>query len=160
MESDTDGAGIKIVLKNKKKRTLLSDLGYGITQILNIMLKTALIGIKGNFLEFSYPKFITPKILYLEEPECNLHPNLQSKLSDFFIQASKVFNIQFIIETHSEYLVRKLQYLTAKEKIKPEDTAIYYFSASTKKNDDQGLVKRIHIYSDGSLSDNFGKRVL
>ena len=45
-----------------------------------------------------------------------------------FIETSEKFNIQFFIETHSEYLIRKLQYLTAKKEIKPEDSVIYYFN--------------------------------
>ncbi len=53
-------------------------------------------------------------MVLLEEPESNLHPNLQSKLADFLIDASDRFGIKWVIETHSEYFIRKLQYWTAK----------------------------------------------
>ncbi|WP_158550062.1 DUF3696 domain-containing protein [Runella aurantiaca] len=60
------------------------------------------------------------KVFIFEEPEANLHPKFQSQLADMFIDAAKTFNIQFIIETHSEYLIRKLQYLIAKSAALPE----------------------------------------
>ncbi len=65
-------------------------------------------------------------------------------------------NIQFIIETHSEYLIRKLQYLTAKEKAKPTDTVIYYFYHPDKVLVGEDQVKKIYINDDGSLTDDFG----
>jgi predicted ATPase len=92
----------------------------------------------------------------IEEPESNLHPALQSKLADMFIDAARTFNTQFIIETHSEYLIRKLQYFTAKGEIKTEDTAIYYFYPPDDVPPGEEQVKRIDIQEDGSLTDDFG----
>ena len=40
---------------------------------------------------------------------------LQSELADFFFSLNKDYGFQFIIETHSEYLIRKSQVLVAKE---------------------------------------------
>jgi predicted ATPase len=74
-----------------------------------------------------------------------------------FIDAARTFNIQFIIETHSEYLIRKLQYLTAKGEIKPEDTVIYYFYPPDDVPPGEEQVKRIDIQEDGSLTDDFGR---
>ena len=48
-------------------------------------------------------------IVVLEEPELNLHPALQSKLCDLFYHVYKKYQIEFIIETHSEYMIRKTQ---------------------------------------------------
>jgi predicted ATPase len=128
---------------------VLADLGYGFTQLLPIILQI-IIKAKKNRQAKSYSHIIYAYDLafLIEEPEANLHPNLQSLLADMFIDASELFYIQFIIETHSEYLVRKLQYWTAKKVIKPEDTAINYF--------DKGKVKRITINEDGSLNNRFG----
>ena len=122
----------------------LVDLGYGITQLLPIILKIALIAENGEFhhqaeseikrriaknkyilnkngkikiknLSNDYDKIneddeqfsnrlfkrnelFDYKLVLLEEPETNLHPNFQSKLADLLLDASKRFNIQFIIE--------------------------------------------------------------
>lgn len=134
------------------------NIGFGLNQIASIIFKIAehiskkyTINIMGS----NYFNNVST-ILILEEPECNLHPKYQSKLADLVIQASNSFNIQFIIETHSEYLIRKMQYLTAKQKIKTEDTVIYYFHDPNEVPAGEGQVKKIQILEDGSLSDDFG----
>lgn len=95
-------------------------------------------------------------VVLLEEPETNLHPNLQSKLADFLLDASKRFNIQFIIETHSEYLIRKLQYLVATKETYPKDVALYYFHDPENVPQGEEQVKKIEILENGKLSDHFG----
>lgn len=92
----------------------------------------------------------------IEEPETNLHPNFQSKLANLLVDASKKFNMQFIIETHSEYLIRKLQFLTAQKEIHPADTQIYYFYEPDKIPNNESQVKKIEIDKSGNLSDDFG----
>ncbi len=135
----------------------LANLGYGVTQFLPIMLNVLLSE--------------DAKVYIIEEPESNLHPALQSKLADFFFEAvniKKLFqkennpfveigNNQFIIETHSEYLVRKLQYLTAtpNSELKPEDTTIYYFY-HPKAFPGYPQIQKIEILKEGSLSHDFG----
>ena len=49
--------------------------------------------------------------MLLEEPEANLHPAFQSKLADLFSEVAVDYEQQLIVETHSEYMVRKFQYL-------------------------------------------------
>ena len=146
IERDSTDVGSKVFIINKGEKILLADLGYGITQILPILLKIALLSYDDN----------DTKTLIIEEPETNLHPQYQSLLAYLFIEAAKIFNIQFIIETHSEYLIRKLQFHTAKGEIKPEDSIIYYFHHPDQIPKGQKQVKRINILEDGSLSDNFG----
>jgi energy-coupling factor transporter ATP-binding protein EcfA2 len=93
------------------------------------------------------------RLFIIEEPESNLHPNNQTKIADLLIDAAWKFGHQFLIETHSEYLVRKLQFFIASGKIKSEDVQIYYFD----KSKDGGLkIESINILSDGSLSRPFG----
>jgi len=95
-------------------------------------------------------------ILIIEEPEANLHPNLQSKLADILILAYKNYGIHFILETHSEYLIRKLQYLTAKKEIDLDDVVIYYFNSDQYVSKNEKKVKKITIDQFGGLSDSFG----
>ncbi len=119
-----------------------SELGFGNQQLLPIILSICL----------------NPRGLFLvEEPESHLHPSLQSKLADFFSDAI-IFNkqIQFIIETHSEYFIRKLQYLIAKKSIETKDVSLYYIY--NRNNIPQNLkqIQKIDINDDGSLSQDFG----
>lgn len=162
-----EGYGSKVSVD----KTNLADLGYGVSQFLPLLIKIAVVAKKcyGQvIIEDSIdnrmpdmPHNYYSSILIVEEPETNLHPKLQSKLADMFVDAAKKFHIQFIIETHSVYLIRRLQYLTAKKdhvnNIKPEDTAIYYFyhpSANIPKGKKQ--VNKIEILEDGSLNGAFG----
>ena len=131
------------------------DYGFGYTQIASLIFKITEISINKWVSDpgiFSYE----PTILILEEPESNLHPKFQSVLADILVDAAERFDIQFIVETHSEYLIRKLQYLTATKKVKPEDSVIYYFHELGKVPIGEKQVKKIEIQEDGSLSDEFG----
>jgi predicted ATPase len=48
-------------------------------------------------------------IFVIEEPELNLHPDLQAELMDVLIELSQEWGITIIMETHSEYMLRRLQ---------------------------------------------------
>lgn len=137
----------------------LKNFGYGLSLLSNLIFKIIEVGVKkygepGPDGE-RYPSGRT-SLLILEEPETNLHPKFQSLLADFLIEAANTFKIQFIIETHSEYLIRKLQYLTAKKMIKPDDSIIYYFYDPNNIPTGEEQVRRIEIREDGSLSADFG----
>jgi predicted ATPase len=62
-------------------------------------------------------------ILILEQPEIHLHPSVQTGLADVFIDAVKTRKVQIILESHSEYLLRRLQRRIAEEKVSQEDMA-------------------------------------
>ena len=98
-----------------------------------------------------------PRTYIIEEPETSLHPLFQSKIAEMLVEAQKIFNINFIIETHSEYFIRKLQLLTAKNEIKTDDTVIYYFYNPKNIPNDENQIKEITIDKYGGLSDDFGK---
>lgn len=131
-----EGAATSIYLVKDKDRILLADLGYGISQFFPILLEV---------INCSLNK----KVLIIEEPEANLHPKFQSLLADLFVDAYQKLGVRFILETHSEYLVRKMQYLVAKKAAKPEDLALYYFEG-------EGEVRRINFMNDGRLDQEFG----
>ncbi len=65
----------------------------------------------------------------IEEPEQNLHPDAQSKLATLLYEVNDKFGIKFIVETHSEYMIRRCQIIAAKAlkdgKINP--FRVYYF---------------------------------
>lgn len=128
------------------------DIGYGMSQIIAVILRILSVADSPSD-SMPYPK---PAIIILEEPESNLHPKFQSLLADLLIEAAETFEIQFIIETHSEYLIRKLQYLTAKKQVKTSDSVIYYFHDPNNVPKGEKQVKKIEILEDGSLSDDFG----
>lgn len=64
--------------------------------------------------------------LLLEQPEIHLHPFAQAALADVLIDSIKNRNLQIIVESHSEHLLRRIQRRIAREVLKPDDTALYF----------------------------------
>lgn len=127
---DEDGLGAKVYLRKDKNRRgyPLADEGYGISQLV-----TFLLHIENEIIfdrlttdsKVHYPLYVkkinrTIPSLSLEEPEVSLHPSMQSQLADIFYDAYKNYDIHFIVETHSEYLIRRTQALVAGYKSQEE----------------------------------------
>jgi len=141
------------------------DLGKGTANIIALLLKV------GSII-FSYqkeknqkqklpvyrglkPTETIDKTVLIEEPEVFLHPDWQSKLADFFVYCLnlKESGIKLIIETHSVYLVQKLQLLIARQKIDSSKVNILYFNSGNE----QEKFYKLNIRKDGILKENFGK---
>lgn len=163
-----------VYLTINDKKVALSDLGFGYSQLIPIILKIATLTATNDKVEWKSEKewsekrkddeslfdfFGTErnKTLIIEEPEANLHPSLQSKLADMLVATIEYYPyINFIIETHSEYLIRKLQFLTASKKVGTDKSIIYYFNADKYVTANEPKVKPIEIRKNGNLSDTFG----
>ena len=86
---------IKVLVKDNNGLSVsLTDVGYGVGQILPIVVECV---ISKN------------KIITIEQPELHLHPTLQSNLTDLIIWSSKINNNKFILETHSEHMILRLK---------------------------------------------------
>ena len=164
---DKEG-GIKVYLNNKNKESrLLADEGYGISQLVFLLLaidscipafqydegENSWENGKVNYKKLKFP--IQPLLICVEEPEIHLHPKYQSMLADMFVEAYQKYNIHFIIETHSEYLIRKLQVMVAEKEnaLSPNDVSLNYV-----EKDENGTShnRQIKIQEDGRLSEPFG----
>jgi predicted ATPase len=125
----------------------LSDKGFGAGQVFTVLLAIASsiienqrkIAEKGALFQEDL------SIILIEEPEANLHPGLQSKLAELFLEASYKFGISFILETHSEYMIRKSQLLNLDDKV----FKLYYFS--------QAGPYEMEYTDKGGFSRGFGK---
>lgn len=81
------------VKSNSGVKVDISDVGFGVSQVLPILVEG--LRIKEG------------ETLLLEQPEIHLHPKLQMQLTDFFI-AMALDNKNTIIETHSEHVINRL----------------------------------------------------
>lgn len=98
---------------NSAKAVLITDVGFGVSQILPVLV-----------LCYYAPEGST---VILEQPEIHLHPFVQAGLADLFVEVSRERNLQIIIESHSEHLLRRLQRRIAEAKlITYEQTALYF----------------------------------
>lgn len=142
-----DGLGYSILLKKGKKHIQLVDEGMGTMHLVGILLIIA-----ANESKYKSNEGIT---LILEEPEANMHPAWQSKLAELFLDAKTKMGVNFIIETHSEYLIRKFQNLVASQKFDKDDIIIHYIGRKNPKTK-QPDVRNIRINPNGTLSEEFG----
>jgi predicted ATPase len=96
----------------KTPDVLITDVGFGVSQILPVIT-----------LCYYAPKGST---LLLEQPEIHLHPGVQAGLADVMVDAMKTRDIQIILESHSEHLLRRLQRRIAEEELEPQAAALYF----------------------------------
>lgn len=137
----------EVVVHKKGIRSNLRDVGIGVSQVLPV-------------LTLAYFAPIGSTIL-LEEPEIHLHPLAQSVLAEIFISISKERNIQFIVETHSEHLFRRMQTLIAKNETSPDDCLMYFVenngSQAQLNKLDADEFGRIHNWPEKFFGDALGE---
>lgn len=103
---------VRLRLTAHSPEVLITDVGFGVSQILPVIV-----------LCYYAPEGST---IILEQPEIHLHPHVQAGLADIFIDAIHTRNIQIILESHSEHLLRRLQRRIAEGALSPEQAALYF----------------------------------
>lgn len=137
IKKDTLAGQLIVENSRSKSQVNLLNSSSGFLQLLPIM---------SNLLESSE----TINSMFLcEQPELHLHPKLQTKLVDLFID-KKFRETQKIIETHSEHIIRKIQVLVAQEKISKDDVAVYYFD---KNEEGITAIKELLMDDNGFFKD-------
>ena len=109
---------VKVRTKGSKDWVDLPDVGFGISQVLPVLVQC----------------FYAPagSIILMEQPEIHLHPNAQSALADVMIDVINSRengadrNIQIVIETHSEHFLRRLQRRIAEDSVPQEKVSAYF----------------------------------
>ena len=108
----------KVSVDKKSPKVLLTDVGFGVSQVLPVIV-----------LLNHVPERST---VILEQPEIHLHPQVQSALADAIVGIAETRELQVIVESHSEHLLRRLQRRVADETI-PADLVKLYFVSQGKR---------------------------
>ena len=96
--------------------TSLTDVGFGVSQVLPVLV-----------LLYYVPEGST---VLMEQPEIHLHPAVQSGLADVMLNVADARNVQIVVESHSEHLMRRLQRRVAEQKISSQDVKLYFVSSN------------------------------
>lgn len=118
-----------------------SDVGVGISQVVPVIV-SALDG--------------RESVVAIEQPELHIHPRLQAKLADLFIEAAHNQQHRFLIETHSEHLILRLQRrirettsgaAPVSRQLESEEVVVYFVS----QEDGQTKIRRIDLDAKGEF---------
>jgi AAA15 family ATPase/GTPase len=147
ISSTAEGLGVIVKIHKSpedKHGRLLADEGFGITKIIGLLIYIEWAILK-TYGRFGYT-------IAIEEPENHLHPKYQSMLAKIFAEAYEKYKIHFIVETHSEYLIRRSQVFVAANRDKKNwdnPFTVYYLPKD-------GVPYAMEYRHDGKFSNEFG----
>lgn len=124
-ETPVPGMGFFPVIRKDRETNSISAEGSGTNNLIMLLLGIATAHESSDLSDFNDDITNYPKTLCIENPDSGLHPGWQSKLADMFNSARKNLGLNFLIETNSEYFIRKIQYLVATGQIDKDDVIIY-----------------------------------
>ena len=153
LSEDNGNDKVKSINLNDEKTHIqkinLLDLGSGIAQVLPII--TQAFKSENN-------------TILVEEPEIHLHPKAQATLGEMFAVAAKERNNTFVIETHSENLLLRLERLIRLRKLSKDDVSVIYVDKDINgskciplKLDDDGDIVNINEVPDGFFEEGFNE---
>ena len=132
-----------------------ADVGFGINQLIPVIVQG-----------------LTHKhgVLCVEQPEIHLHPRLQANIADFLIETSRlnvedewtdekkrVFEFlgpgnQWIVETHSEMIIRRIQRRIREGVISNVDVSVLYVDI---REDGSSAIQQLKLDEDGRFIDEW-----
>lgn len=118
---------------NSKRWDSLTDIGFGVSQFLPII-------VADHQLDYN-------SCLAISQPEIHLHPKIQAAFGNYLANQVKSTEKQYIIETHSEYLLNRIRLLLVTGELKPEDVCVLYFENDGIKS----VTHNIEFATDGSV---------
>ncbi len=135
--SDLFQVRLRDMKRNNEIDISLKDVGIGISQVLPFVVQS----LAAN-----------KQIISIEQPEIHLHPRLQADIGDLLAESIKEpLSNQFIVETHSEHLVLRLQRLVRTRKLNANDVSIIYVS----RHEEGARARRLRLDVEGDFIDNW-----
>ena len=148
-----------VTLDDKKtdvKSVNLLDLGSGVAQVLPVITQA--------FINPNEDKSKNGTMVLVEEPEIHLHPKAQAEIGEMFAKAAEKTGNTFIIETHSENLLLRLEKLIRKGELSKDDVSVIYVDKSEDGSycipliiDNEGDIENIDEIPDGFFEESFNE---
>lgn len=149
---------LQIKLSDSNQEINLSDTGFGYSQILPIITQLWELSTHERTYQKNYsgiPQNI-PLVIAIEQPELHLHPAIQAKLAKAFIASidlarSNGYELQLILETHSQTIVNYFGRSIARGQLKADDISLILFEK--KPGENLTTVHKSYYDNDGYLND-------
>ncbi len=129
------GSPFQLQFKVRGPKVNFIDVGYGVSQILPILVQV----LNPNISQRSRRPRLSNFTL-LQQPEVHLHPRAQAEFSSLLAKLANQGNQSFIVETHSDYMIDRARIEIRKGNIKPEDVSLIYFEP-------KGNIVKVHNIS-------------
>ena len=134
-----DLVAVSLTDRRSKVTVTPADVGFGISQVLPVIVESL---------------SRRESILCIEQPETHLHPRLQARLADLFVEATKEEGRanQVIVETHSEHLILRVQRRIREGSLEASQVAVLYVDQG---DDGRTVVTRLRLDRDGNFLDDW-----
>ncbi len=127
------GDPFQVQVKTGTKKTNLMDVGYGVSQILPLIVDA----------QRASPN----TMLLLQQPEVHLHPKAQAALGSMIKDWVSKSKKTVVVETHSDYLVDRLRLEIKRKNLKESDVKIFFL----EKKGNQTKLHSLEIDAEGNV---------
>lgn len=117
------GAPFQLQVKVRGPKANITDVGYGVSQILPILVQILNPSISKNAQGNSKQSIFS----LLQQPEIHLHPRAQAEFTSLLVKLANEGDQSFIIETHSDYMLDRARIEIIRGSICPQDVSLIYF---------------------------------
>lgn len=108
-----DNSPFAILIGRFEKKFTVSNVGYGVSQILPIIVDI----------------FTRGRWFAIQQPEIHLHPRAQAALGELIFKFANFHKKRFMIETHSDYIIDRFRLQFAEQRINMSSQALFFSSA-------------------------------
>ena len=138
---------LELVDQHTNTPVTLADVGFGINQLLPVIVEGLMQPARRSIFRSEHP------IICIEQPEIHLHPRLQAEIADFMVETSSGrFGKQWLVETHSEMLIRRIQRRIEEGVISPDDVTVLYVDPRGSSGSE---IRNLRLNDDGDFIDRW-----
>jgi hypothetical protein len=104
---------VRVKLKGQRAEVNLVDVGYGVSQVLPLLVDCLISSRQSLFL--------------LQQPEVHLHPRAQAEVGSFLASQVRTSKQRFLVETHSDHLLDRVRLEVRRGGLNPQQVGILFF---------------------------------